>query len=424
MKNKYKFETRAVHSGVAPDATTGARNMPIYQTSSYVFDSTEHAASLFNLQDFGFIYSRLTNPTVSALEEKLANLENGTAGVACSTGHAAQQLAFTPLLSSGDHFIASQNLYGGSLNQFTNTFSRFGWKCSLIDPSNTENFSKEIRKNTKLIFIEVLANPGGIIVDIEKVSKIAKEASIPLIVDNTLCSPYLHRPIDWGADIVTHSLTKFICGHGTSMGGIVIESGNFNWEQSGKFPSITDPSPSYHGLKFAETFGDFGYSMKLKADVLRDMGATLSPNNAFNILTGAETLHLRMERHTSNALKVANFLNQHKKINWVSYAGLKESPYYELSKKYMPKGPGSVFTISLKEGFSSCVKLVENVKLFSHVANLGDTRSLIIHPASTTHNQLSEDEKVKAGSGPDVIRLSIGIENPEDIINDLDQAIS
>ncbi len=422
-KKQFGFATRAVHAGSAPDASTGARNTPIYQTTSYVFDNTEHAASLFNLQNFGFIYSRLTNPTVSVLEEKVANLELGRGGVACSSGHAAQQLAFTPLIKNGEHFIASRNLYGGSLNQFTKTFNNFGWDCSIVDPTKIENFSKEIRPSTKFIFLEALANPGGIIVDIEKVSKLCKEANIPLIVDNTLATPFLLRPIEWGADIVTNSLTKFLCGHGTSMGGIVVDSGKFDWSNSSSFPAITEPSDSYHGLKFAETFGDFAYAMKMKVDVLRDLGCSLSPHNAFNIITGIETLHLRMQEHVRNAQKVAEFLENHKKICWVSYAGLKSSPYNSLAKKYLPKGPGAVFTLGLKGGYKSCVSLVEKVKLFSHVANLGDTRSLIIHPASTTHNQLSDEDKKLSGAGPDTIRLSVGIETIEDLIEDLDQAL-
>ncbi len=423
-KNKYGFGTRAVHAGSSPDPSTGARNVPIYQTSSYVFNDTNHAASLFNLQDFGYLYSRLNNPTVSALEERIASLENGRGAVACSSGHAAQHMAFTALLQSGDHFIASQNLYGGSLNQFTKTFSNFGWKCSIVNPKNTQNFVKAIRKETKFIFLETLANPGGVIVDIDKVATVAKDADILLIVDNTMATPYLHRPFEWGADIVTHSLTKFISGHGTSMGGVVVESGKIEWDRYNKFSYMTDPSSSYHGLKFTETFGDFAYTMKLRAEVLRDLGYSLSPTNAFNILTGAETLHLRMNQHISNALLVAEYLSHHPKVHHVSYAGLKSNPYYELAKKYMPKGPGSVFTISLKGGYDACVSLVENVELLSHVANLGDTRSLIIHPASTTHNQLSNEEKILAGAGPDIIRLSIGIETVNDIINDLDQALN
>ena len=425
MKKKkiYGFATKTIHAGASPESITGARNVPIYQTTSYVFDSTEHAKRLFSLQDFGFIYSRLTNPTVSVLEERVASIEKSRAAVACSSGHAAQQLAFIPLLNNGDHFISSNKLYGGSINQFSKTFKNFGWNCDLVEPDDLSNFENNIRDNTKFIFIETLSNPDGSIVDIEKVSKVAKKNHIPLIVDNTLATPYLHNPIDWGANIVTHSLTKFICGHGTSMGGVVVDCGNFNYLKDDKFPALSKPNKSYNDIKFSETFGDFGYAMKVKADSLRDLGCSLSPQNAFNILNGLETLHLRMKEHVSNAKLVANFLSSHPKVYDVSYAGLKSNKYYKLAKKYMPEGPGSIFTIKLKKGYRACVKLVESVKLFSHVANIGDTRSLIIHPASTTHSQLSKEEKIRAGAGPDTIRLSIGIETAKDIIEDLDSAL-
>ena len=422
-KPKFGFATKTIHAGAYPDKVTGARNTPIFQTTGYVFENTKHAERLFKLQDFGFIYSRLTNPTVSVLEERIASIEKGTAAVACASGHAAQQLALTPLLNQNDHFIASNKLYGGSINQFSKTFKNYGWSCSFVDPSNPSNFENSIRKNTKLIFIETLANPDGSVIDIEKVSKIAKRNHILLVVDNTLASPFLHNPIDWGANIVTHSLTKFICGNGTSMGGIVVDCGNFDYSKDNKFPGLTMPNSSYNGIKFFETFGNFGYAMKVKADTLRDLGCSLSPHNAFNILNGIETLHLRMKEHVKNALKVANFLNNHPKVAWVSYAGLKSSKYYKLAKKYMPNGPGSIFTIRLKKGYDACVSLVENVKLLSHIANIGDTRSLIIHPASTTHSQLSEKEKIAAGAASDTIRLSIGIETAEDIIKDLDASL-
>ena len=422
-KKNFGFATKTIHSGASPEAITGARNVPIYQTTSFVFDNTEHAKRLFNLQDFGFIYSRLTNPTVSVLEERVASIEKSRAAVACSSGHAAQQLAFIPLLNNGDHFISSNKLYGGSINQFSKTFKRFGWNCDFVEPDNLSNFENSIRDNTKFIFIETLSNPDGSIVDIEKVAKIAKKNHIPLIVDNTLATPYLHNPVDWGANIVTHSLTKFMCGHGTSMGGIVVDCGNFNYLKDNKFPALSKPNKSYNDIKFSETFGDFGYAMKVKADSLRDLGCSLSPQNAFNILNGLETLHLRMREHVNNAKLVAKFLNSHPQVYEVSYAGLKSSKYYKLAKKYMPEGPGSIFTIKLKKGFKACIKLVESVKLLSHVANVGDTRSLIIHPASTTHSQLSKEEKIKAGAGPDTIRLSIGIETVEDIIEDLDHSL-
>jgi O-acetylhomoserine (thiol)-lyase len=417
------IETLAIHAGATPDPTTGARNTPIYQTTSYVFDDVDHAASLFNLQTFGYIYSRIGNPTVSVLEERVAALEGGRGAVAAASGHAAQLLAFFTLMEPGDEFIASRNLYGGSVTQFTHTFRKFGWKCHFVDPTDPENFRKALTPKCKAIFLEVLANPGGIIVDIEPVAAIAKSAAIPLIVDNTLASPYLCRPFEWGADIVIHSTTKFLSGHGTSMGGVVIESGKFDWAASGKFKSMTDPDPAYHGLTFNETFGDFGYTMKTRAVGLRDLGPTMAPMNAFLTLTGIETLHLRMERHVANAQKVAEFLADHPAVAWVSYAGLKSNAYHKLAKKYLPKGAGSVFTFGVKGGYEAGVKVVEGVELFSHLANIGDTRSLIIHPASTTHRQLTEEQQVKAGAGPDVVRLSVGIENADDLIADLDQAL-
>lgn len=419
----YGFETKAVHAGARPDPTTGARNVPIYQTTAYVFDNVDHAASLFNLQTFGYIYTRITNPTVSALEERVASLENGRGAVAASTGHAAQLLAFHTLMEPGDEFLASRYLYGGSVTQFTHTFRKFGWTCHFVDPREPENFRKVMTPKCKAIFVENLANPGGVVVDLEPIAAIAKAAKIPLIVDNTLATPYLCRPIEWGADIVIHSMTKFLCGHGTSMGGMIVESGKFDWKGSGKFPSMTEPDPAYHGLTFDETFGDFGYTMKTRAVGLRDLGPSLAPFNAFMIMTGIESLHVRMERHVANAQKVAEFLERHNAVSWVSYAGLKSSPYYKLARKYLPKGAGSVFTFGVKGGYAAGVKTVENVDLFSHLANLGDARSLIIHPASTTHRQLTEEQQIKAGAGPDVVRLSIGLETADDLIADLDQAL-
>ncbi len=421
---EFGFETRAVHAGAAPDPATGARTTPVYHSVGYVFDDAEHAAALFNLQTFGFIYGRLTNPTVSVLEERVANLENGRGAVACASGHAAQQLALHPLMESGDEFVASRFLYGGSVTQFTHTFSRFGWKCVFVDPADLDSVRAAINERTKCIFVESLANPGGIIVDVEAFAQIAREEGIPLIVDNTMATPWLHRPIDFGADIVVHSLTKFMGGHGNALGGAVVESGRFDWGASGKFPAMTEPSPSYHGLRFAETFGDFAYTMKVRAESLRDLGPALSPQNAFQILTGIETLPVRMERHVANALAVAEFLEGHPKVSWVSYAALASSPYSELAKKYMPKGPGAVFTFGVKGGHAAGVKVVETVQVFSHLANIGDTRSLIIHPASTTHNQLTDEQKIAAGAGPDVIRLSVGIETAADLVADLDQALA
>ena len=419
------FETRAVHAGASPDPTTGARNVPIYQTTSYVFDDVDHAASLFNLQTFGYIYSRIGNPTVAALEERVASLEGGRGAVAAASGHAAQLLAFFSLLEPGDEFVASRNLYGGSVTQFTHTFKKLGWKVHFVDPNDPENFRRALTPRCKAIFIEVLANPGGVIVDIEPVAAIARGAGIPLMVDNTVATPFLCRPFEWGADISIHSTTKFLSGHGTSMGGVVVESGRFDWAaQAARFPTMTGPDPAYHGLNFAETFGDFAYTMKTRAVGLRDLGPSMAPMNAFLTLTGIETLHVRMERHVANAERVAAFLEAHPAVAWVSYAGLASSPYRTLARKYLPKGAGSLFTFGVKGGFAAGVKVVEGVELFSHLANIGDTRSLIIHPASTTHRQLTEEQQIRAGAGPDVIRLSIGIEDAGDLIADLDQALA
>ncbi len=423
QNQNYGFETLAVHAGATPDPVTGARSTPIYQTTAYVFDDVDHAASLFNLHNFGYIYSRLTNPTVSVLEERIASLEGGRAAVAAASGHAAQFLVFFTLMQPGDEFLASRNLYGGSLTQFGLSFPKLGWKCHFVDPTDPENFRRALTPRCKAIFIENLANPGGIVVDIEKVAAVAHEAGIPLIVDNTLATPYLCRPFDWGADLICHSTTKFLGGHGAALGGMVVESGRFDWGQGGRFPSLTEPEPAYHGLKFFENFGDFAFTTKARAVALRDFGPTLSPMNAFLTLTGIESLHVRMDRHVQNAQKVAKFLADHKRVAWVSYAGLKSSPYHELAKKYLPKGPGAAFTFGLKGGYNAGVKLVESVRLFSHLANIGDTRSLILHPASTTHRQLSDEQREAAGAGPDVVRLSVGLETAEDLVRDLDEAL-
>jgi O-acetylhomoserine (thiol)-lyase len=423
-KDEFGFETRAIHAGAAPDPVTGARATPIYQTTAYVFDDVEHAASLFNLQTFGYIYSRLTNPTVAVLEERVANLEGGRGAVACASGHAAQLLAFFTLMEPGDEFVASRNLYGGSITQFTHTFAKFGWTAHLVDPRDPDNFRKALTPRCKAIFAEQLTNPQGVVIDIEAIAVVAREAGIPFIVDNTIPSPYLCRPFEWGADIVTHSMTKFLGGHGNSMGGVVVESGKFDWAASGKFPGMTEPDPAYHGLTFHETFGDFGFTMKTRAVALRDLGPALSPVNAFLILTGIETLPLRMERHTANALAVAEFLDGHPAVAWVSYAGLRSSPYHALARKYLPKGTGSVFTFGVKGGYEAGIKTVEACQIFSHLANVGDTRSLILHPASTTHRQLTDEQRVAAGAGPDVVRLSIGLETVADLIRDLDRALA
>jgi O-acetylhomoserine (thiol)-lyase len=420
----FGFETRAIHAGARPDPATGARATPIYQTTSYVFDDVDHAASLFNLQTFGYIYSRLTNPTVAVLEERVASLEGGRAAVAAATGHAAQFLAFFTLLEPGDVFVSSPQLYGGSITQFGKSFRRLGWTCRFVDPGDREGMERALAEGAKAIFVESLANPGGIVTDLEPLAALAHARGVPLIVDNTMASPYLCRPIEWGADLVIHSATKFLGGHGTTMGGVVVESGRFDWFQSDRFPSLTKPDPAYHGLTFAETFGDFGFTMKARAVALRDFGPSLAPMNAFLLLQGIETLPLRMERHCANAQAVAEHLERHPKVAWVSYAGLPSSPYRALAAKYLPRGAGSVFTFGIKGGFASGVRFVEGCELFSHLANIGDVRSLVIHPASTTHRQLTEEQRSAAGAGDDVIRLSIGLETVEDLIRDLDQALA
>ncbi|MBW4093576.1 MAG: O-acetylhomoserine aminocarboxypropyltransferase [Proteobacteria bacterium] len=420
----YGFETRAVHAGASPDPTTGARITPIYQTAAYVFQDADHAASLFNLHNFGYIYNRLSNPTVAVLEERVASLEGGRAALAAASGHAAQFLVFATLLEPGDEFLASRNLYGGSLTQFGLSFRKLGWTCHFVDPHDPENFRAALTPRCKAIFVESLANPGGVIVDLEAVAKVAHDAGIPLIVDNTLATPYLCRPFEHGADIVTHSTTKFLDGHGNSLGGIIVESGRFDWAQGGRFPSLTEPEPAYHGLRFYENFGDFAFTTKARAVGLRDFGPTMAPMNAFLTITGIETLHVRMERHCANAHAVATHLAAHPAVAWVSYAGLESSPYHALAQRYLPRGAGAVFTFGVKGGYGAGVKLVEAVRLFSHLANIGDTRSLILHPASTTHRQLSDEQRTAAGAGADVIRLSIGLETAADLIADLDQALA
>jgi O-acetylhomoserine (thiol)-lyase len=422
--SNFGFETRAVHAGAAPDPTTGARVTPIYQTTAYVFDDVDHAASLFNLQSYGYIYSRLTNPTVSVLEERIASLEGGRGATACASGHAAQMLAFFAFMEPGDEFVASRKLYGGSITQFGRSFKKFGWNVIFVDPDDPENFRTALTPKCKAIFVESLANPGGVITDLEAVARIAHEAGVPLIVDNTLASPYLCRPIEWGADIVIHSTTKFLSGHGNSMGGVVVDSGRFNWSQNNKFATLTEPEPAYHGLRFHETFGDLAFTVAGHALGLRDLGATMAPLNAFLTITGIETLALRMERHVRNAQQVAEFLAGHPAVSWVNYAGLPSSPYHALARKYLPTGAGSVFTFGVRGGYESGIAIVENCELFSHLANIGDTRSLIIHPASTTHRQLTDAQRDAAGAGADVVRLSIGVESVADIIADLDQALA
>jgi len=419
----YGFNTLAVHAGAQPDPATGARATPIYQTTAFVFEDADQAAALFNLQVFGNIYSRIMNPTNAVLEERVAALENGRAALSCGSGHAAQLLALHTLMSPGDNIVAARQLYGGSINQFSQGFAKFGWHANWADTKNPDSFKAGINDRTRAVFVESIANPGGIITDIEKVAKIAHDAGVPLIVDNTLATPYLIKPIEWGADIVIHSATKFLGGHGNSMCGVIVDGGKFDWG-SGKFPSLSEPSPSYHGMKLWETFGDMAFAIACRVLGLRDLGPALSPMNAFLVQTGIETLPLRMQRHCDNALTVAKWLKGNSKVGWVNYAGLEDNDSYAMHKKYCPKGAGSVFTFGLKGGYEAGVKMVNGVKLFSHLANIGDTRSLIIHPASTTHRQLSDEDRVKAGAGPDVVRLSIGIEDPADIIADLEQAMA
>lgn len=419
-----KFDTLAVHAGAAPDPATGARVTPIYQTTSYVFDDVDHAAALFNLEAFGNIYTRIMNPTQGVLEERVAALEGGTAALAVASGHAAQHLVFHTLMEPGDEFIAARQLYGGSINQFGQSFRKMGWHVRWADGHDPTSFELEISDKTKAIIIESIANPGGIIMDVEAIAALAHQAGVPLIVDNTLATPYLCRPKDFGADIIVHSLTKFLGGHGNSIGGIIVDCGTFDFLSSGRYPSLSDPCESYHGMRLAETFGNFGFAIACRVLGLRDLGPAISPMNAFLILTGIETLPLRMKRHCENALAVAKWLKTHRKVSWVNYAGLRESSYQRLAQKYCPNGVGACYTFGLEGGYEAGVSLVSNVKLFSHLANIGDTRSLIIHPASTTHRQLSDDARVAAGAGPDVVRISVGIEDEEDIIADLDQALA
>ena len=418
------FDTLAIHAGGAPDSATGARITPIYQTTAFVFNDVQHASDLFALRAFGNIYTRIMNPTQSVLEGKVAALEGGTAALSVASGHAAQLLVFHTMMQPGDEFIAARQLYGGSINQFNHSFKSFGWHVVWADADDVSSFEKAISPKTKAIFVESIANPGGRITDLEAIAKVAQKAGIPLIVDNTLATPYLCQPFKHGANIVVHSLTKFMGGHGNSMGGVIVDGGNFDWSKSGKYPLLSEPNESYHGMKLHETFGGIAFAIACRVLGLRDLGPSIAPLNSFLILTGMETLGLRMQRHCDNALKVATWLSKHKSVAWVNYAGLPSDKHNALQKKYAPKGAGAVFTFGLKNGYEAGVKLVSSVKMLSHLANVGDTRSLIIHPASTTHSQLSPDQLVKAGAGPDVVRLSIGIEDADDIIADIDQAIT
>ncbi|WP_296104187.1 O-acetylhomoserine aminocarboxypropyltransferase [uncultured Agrobacterium sp.] len=418
------FSTLAIHAGAQPDPTTGARATPIYQTTAYAFRDSEHAAALFGLKEFGNIYTRIMNPTQAVLEERVAALEGGTAALAVASGHAAQLLVFHTLLQSGDNFIAARQLYGGSINQFGHSFQNFGWQVRWADAADPVNFESQIDERTKAIFIESLANPGGTFVDIAAIAEVAHRHGLPLIVDNTMASPYLIRPIEHGADIVVHSLTKFLGGHGNSMGGIIVDGGTFDWSASDKFPALSQPRPEYSGVVLHQTFGNFAFAIATRVLGLRDLGPSISPFNAFLILTGIETLPLRVQRHSDNALAVAQWLKAHPKIGWVHYAGLGDSDNHALQQRYSPKGAGSVFTFGVKGGYQAGKSLVEGLQLFSHLANIGDTRSLVIHPASTTHAQLTPEQQVAAGAGPDVVRVSIGIEDVKDIIADLEQSLA
>jgi len=418
----FGFDTLCLHAGQIPDAATGARALPIYQTTSFVFDSADHAASLFNLQTFGNVYSRISNPTVAALEERVAALEGGRAAIAAATGMAAQMTALLTLAQHGDHLVAARTLYGGTYSQFAVTFAQFGIETSFVDSDDPENFRRALRPNTKAIYAETLGNPQLNVLDIAAVAAIAREAGIPLVIDNTLASPYLCRPIEHGADIVIHSVTKYLGGHGTTMGGVVVESGKFDWA-NGKFPQMTTPSRGYHGVIFHETFGDFGFTMKARMETMRTLGATLSPFSAFMLLQGIETLHLRMPRHCESALAVARHLAAHPHVDWVNYPLLSGSRDLALAQRYLPCGAGGILTFGVKGGARSGERLIEAVQFLSHLANVGDAKTLIIHPASTTHRQLDDDEQRAAGVLPEMIRLSIGLESLDDILWDLDQAL-
>ena len=418
------FDTLQIHAGARPDPATGARQVPIYQTTAFVFRDADHAAALFNLQEVGYIYSRLTNPTVAALQERMATLEGGAGAVCCSSGHAAQLMALFPLMAPGMNVVASNRLYGGTVTQFSHTIKRFGWSAKFVDFDDLDAVETAIDDNTRAVFCESIANPGGYITDLDAIAAISNRAGVPLIVDNTTATPYLCRPIDHGATLVVHSMTKYLTGNGTVTGGVIVDSGTFDWSASDKFPALSQPEPAYHGLKFHETFGPLAFTFNAIAIGLRDLGMTLNPQAAHYTLMGIETLSLRMDRHCANAVKVAQWLEQDERVARVTYAGLPSSPYYDRVSRICPKGASSLFTFALKDGYEACVKLIDSVNLFSHVANLGDTRSLIIHSASTTHRQLTEDQQKAAGAAPDVVRLSIGLEDADDIIADLDQALT
>jgi O-acetylhomoserine (thiol)-lyase len=420
----YGFDTLQIHAGARPDPATGARQVPIYQTTAFVFRDADHAAALFNLQEVGYIYSRLTNPTISALAERVATLEGGVGAVCCSSGHAAQIMALYPLMLPGCNVVVSTRLYGGSITQFSHTIKRFGWSATFVDFDDLAAIEAAIDDNTRAVFCESIANPGGYITDLDEVAEIADAAGLPLIVDNTSATPYLCRPIEHGATLVVNSMTKYLTGNGTVTGGVVIDSGKFDWSASDKFPSLSAPEQAYHGLKFHETFGNLAFTFHSIGIGLRDLGMTLNPQAAHYTLLGIETLSLRMQRHVENAKVLAEWLEKDPRVEAVTYAGLLSSPYYDRVAKICPKGAGALMTVSLKAGYGACIKLVSELNLFSHVANLGDTRSLIIHAASTTHRQLTPEQQAAAQAGPNVVRLSIGIEDPKDLIADLDQALA
>jgi len=420
---KFGFETLSLHAGQIPDPATGARAAPIYQTTSFVFDSAEHAASLFNLQTFGNVYSRISNPTVAVLEERVAALEGGRAALACATGQAAEATAILTLCKAGDHIVSASTLYGGTHTLLGVNLKKLGIDTTFVDPDHPENFRKALKPNTKLFYAETLGNPLINIVDIAVVAAIAKDAGVPFLVDNTVPSPYLCRPFEHGADLVVHSATKYLGGHGTTMGGVIVESGRFPWG-NGKFPEFTTPSPGYHGVIFHETFGDFGFTMKARMEIMRTFGPTLPPLNAWLLLQGIETLGVRMDRHCANALAVAKFLQGHKQVAWVNYPGLPGNKYYGLAQKYLPKGASGLLNFGVKGGSQAGIKFIEAAQFMSHLANIGDAKTLIIHPGSTTHRQMSDEEQLKAGVTPDMIRMSVGIETLDDILWDIDQALT
>jgi O-acetylhomoserine (thiol)-lyase len=418
------FETLQIHAGTAPDPATGARQVPIYQTTAYVFRDADHAAKLFNLQEVGYIYSRLTNPTVSALANRVCALEGGAGAICCSSGHAAQIMALFPLMGPGRNIVASTRLYGGTMTQFSQTIKRFGWSAKFVDFDDLAALEAAVDDDTRAIFCESIANPGGYITDLDAVAAVADKVGLPLIVDNTSATPWLCRPIEHGATLVVHSATKYLTGNGTVTGGVVVDSGKFDWSKSGKFPSLSEPEPAYHGLAFHPALGAMAFTFHSIAIGLRDLGMTMNPQGAHYTLMGIETLSLRMERHVANARKIAEWLEKDPRVDYVTYAGLPSSPYNHRVARICPKGAGALFTFAVKGGYDACVKLIDNLKLFSHVANLGDTRSLIIHSASTTHRQLTEEQQIKAGAAPNVVRVSIGIEDAGDLIADLDQALA